>query len=109
MFNTNGLPSTPALTPPPIPYFTNLVWTMSSIPTTLISTVCPILYSQFIKRKGAEWAVEELIEILKPKLDGIAEGIIQLRYGDYQSALSHFQVKSCNVFFSLILFLLCLF
>ena len=66
---------------------------MTSIPKTLIGTVCPILYSQFIKRKGADWAAEELIEILKPKLDGIAEGIIQLRYGDYQSALSHFQVK----------------
>ena len=73
--------------------FTVLVRTMSSIPTTLIGAVCPILYSQFIKRKAADWAAEELIEILKPKLDGIAEGIIRLRYGDYQAALSHFQVK----------------
>ena len=70
---------------------------MTSIPKTLIGTVCPILYSQFIKRKGKDYAAEDLLEILTPKSDKIAEGIIQLRYGDYQSALSHFQVKAGKV------------
>ena len=66
---------------------------MYSIPNTLIGTICPILYSEFIKRKGADWLAEELLEILQPKFDGVAQGIALLRYGDLKAALSHFQVE----------------
>ena len=64
---------------------------MSSIPTTLIGTVCPILYSQFLKTKAPDWIAEDLVEFLKPKSDDIAEGINQLQYADYRAAISHFQ------------------
>ena len=64
---------------------------MSSIPVALIGAVCPILYSQFIKRKAADWATEDLVRFLQPQSDGIAEGINKLQYADYRAAISYFR------------------